>query len=185
MPRGLWETSFGVDLPLVVLGTLARARAIAEEHDHRPARARLLSTSRGRWLVCHASCLRDADGRIDDTALVIEPATASEIAPIIVQAYELSAREQEITQLISQGFGTTEIADRLHLSPYTVRDYVKAVFEKVGVSSRGELVARLFAEHYGPIHFAPGVLELVKGPSPVASAGRFPLQGAGTADSLE
>ena len=39
--------------------------------------------------------------------------------------------------------------------------------------------------HYGPIHFAPGALELVEGPSPVASAGRFPLQGAGTADSLE
>jgi len=185
VPQGQWETGFGVDLPLVVLGTLARARAIAEERDHRPARARLRSTTPGRWLVCHASCLRDADGRIGDTALVIEPATASEIAPIIVQAYDLSAREREITQLISQGFGTTEIADRLHLSPYTVRDYVKAVFEKVGVSSRGELVARLFAEHYGPIHFAPGALELVEGPSPLASAGRFPLQGAGTADSLE
>jgi DNA-binding CsgD family transcriptional regulator len=29
-----------------------------------------------------------------------------------------------------------------------VRDYVKSVFDKVGVSSRGELVAKLFAEHY-------------------------------------
>jgi DNA-binding CsgD family transcriptional regulator len=34
-----------------------------------------------------------------------------------------------------------------------VRDYVKTVFEKLGVSSRGELVARLFAEHYAdPLH---------------------------------
>jgi hypothetical protein len=33
---------------------------------------------------------------------------------------------------------------------------VKAIFEKVGVSSRGALVARLFAEHYLPIHAAPG-----------------------------
>jgi hypothetical protein len=30
---------------------------------------------------------------------------------------------------------------------------VKAIFEKVGVSSRGELVATLFAEHYAPAHF--------------------------------
>jgi DNA-binding NarL/FixJ family response regulator len=74
------------------------------------------------------------------------------VAPIIVQAYELSPREQEITELISQGFGTAEIAGRLHLSAHTVRDYVKAIFEKVGVSSRGELVAKLFAEHYAPIH---------------------------------
>jgi hypothetical protein len=29
-----------------------------------------------------------------------------------------------------------------------VRDYVKTVFAKVGVSSRSELVAKLFGEHY-------------------------------------
>ncbi|MGQ0479684.1 MAG: LuxR C-terminal-related transcriptional regulator [Pseudonocardia sp.] len=47
------------------------------------------------------------------------------------------------------------MARHLHLSPHTVRDYVKAVFEKVGVTSRGELVAKLFAEHYAdPMHDA-------------------------------
>ena len=36
---------------------------------------------------------------------------------------------------------------------HTIRDYVKAIFDKVGVSSRGELVAKLFAEHYAdPMH---------------------------------
>jgi hypothetical protein len=36
-----------------------------------------------------------------------------------------------------------------------VRYYIKSVFEKVGVSSRGELVAKLFAEHYSdPMHAA-------------------------------
>jgi DNA-binding NarL/FixJ family response regulator len=34
-----------------------------------------------------------------------------------------------------------------------VRDHVKAIFHKVGVSRRGELVAKLFAEHYEPVHF--------------------------------
>jgi hypothetical protein len=34
-------------------------------------------------------------------------------------------------------------------------DYVKAIFDSVGVSSRGELVAKLFAEHYAPIHLDP------------------------------
>jgi hypothetical protein len=33
-----------------------------------------------------------------------------------------------------------------------VRDHVKAIFHKVGVSCRGELVAKLFAEHYEPVH---------------------------------
>jgi DNA-binding CsgD family transcriptional regulator len=138
--------TFSLPLPMVAAGTLMRARATAT------ARARLRSAT-GRWLVFHASCLRDANGEIEQTALVIEPAQASEVAPIIVQAYELSAREQEITRLIAQGLGTAAIAARLYLSTHTVRDHVKAIFEKVGVSSRGELVATLFAEHYAPAHF--------------------------------
>ena len=139
--------NFSLPLPMVAAGTLMRARATTT------ARARLRSST-GRWLVFHASCLRDAAGEIEQTALVIEPAHASEIAPIIVQAYELSAREQEITRLIAQGLGTAAIAAQLYLSAHTVRDHVKAIFEKVGVSSRGELVATLFAEHYAPTHFA-------------------------------
>ena len=151
--RGESCGSFGIKLPMVVAATLKRAQAIAEERDHRSARARLRSGA-GRWLVCHASCLRDADGMLGDTALVIEPAQAAEIAPIIIQAYGLTEREREITALIARGFGTGEIADRLYLSPHTVRDY-KAIFDKVGVSSRGELVAKFFAEHYAATHLDP------------------------------
>jgi DNA-binding NarL/FixJ family response regulator len=87
--------------------------------------------------------------------LAIEPAKGSEVAPIIVQAYELSLREQQITESIARGLPTSAIAARLHLSTHTVRDYVKAIFEKVQVSSRGELVAKLFAEHYVPLHTDP------------------------------
>jgi DNA-binding CsgD family transcriptional regulator len=141
-------------LPLVLVSTLTRARASALHGEGGTCRSRT-RTAAGRWLVCHASCLRDQDGTFGNTALVIEPATSSEIAPIIVQAYGLTQREQEITQLLSHGASTAEMAERLFLSPHTVRDHLKAVFEKVGVSSRGELVAKLFAEHYAPVHLAP------------------------------
>lgn len=97
-----------------------------------------------------------AGGDIVATILVIEPAKAAEIAPIITEAYELSLRERQITLLIARGCPTADMAARLHLSAHTVRDYVKAVFEKVGVSSRDELVAKLFAEHYAAAHFAAG-----------------------------
>jgi DNA-binding CsgD family transcriptional regulator len=146
---------FGPYLPIPVVGTLMRARAVAADRDPGPARARMRSAATGRWLVCHASCLRNSDGTPGDTALVIEPAQASEIAPLIAQAYALSPREREITELIARGFATAAIAEQLYLSPHTVRDYVKDVFGKVGVSSRGELVARLFAEHYAPTHLDP------------------------------
>ena len=46
--------------------------------------------------------------------------------------------------------------ERFRHSSHTVRDYIKAVFDQVGVSSRGELVAKLFADHYtDPFHETP------------------------------
>jgi hypothetical protein len=37
------------------------------------------------------------------------------------------------------------------------------VFDKVGASSRGELVAKLFAEHYAPLHLASGSVDAAHG----------------------
>jgi DNA-binding CsgD family transcriptional regulator len=116
---------------------------LAEDGGSRRVRLR---TANGTWLVAHASALRGS-GQV---ALVIEPAKASEIAPIVIEAYALTAREVEVTRLVARGLSTDEIAARLFLSRHTIRDHLKAIFEKVGVSSRGELTSRLFAEHYRP-----------------------------------
>ena len=75
-----------------------------------------------------------------------------------------------MTQLVAQGLSTRGIATRLYLSPYTVHDHLKSIFEKVGVGTRGELVARLFFEHYAP--------RLTSG-TPVAATGWFAPAHAG------
>ena len=138
-------------VPIIPL--LARARAVAAGHVEGDARLRLRDRL-GRWLVLHASCL---DGRSPSgtVAVVVEPAKSAEIAPIVIEAYGLSSRERDVVRGIARGSSTPEIAAELFLSAHTVRDYIKSVFEKVGVSSRGELVAKLFAEHYSdPMHAA-------------------------------
>ena len=143
-------------LPMTpVYAVVARASAVLEGRDRGPASVRLRSAS-GRWLSVHASCLRGADGQPGPTALTIEPAKSAQIAPIIVEAYGLTPREQEITRGVSRGLSNQEIAAELFLSPHTVRDHLKAIFAKIGVASRGELVAKLFAEHYYPAMHAPG-----------------------------
>ena len=141
--------AFTPGLRTELLTVTMRARAIAAGLDGGVAAARIQGRS-GRWLVVHGFPMEGGDGDEGRTALVIQPARGSDVATIVVQAYELTAREQQLTQLISYGLATGEIADRLGLSPHTIRDYVKQVFEKVGVTSRGELVAKIFAEHYNP-----------------------------------
>ena len=55
-----------------------------------------------------------------------------------------------MTQLVACGLQTDAIAARLYLSPWTVQDHLKAIFEKVGVATRGQLVARVFFQDRPP-----------------------------------
>jgi DNA-binding CsgD family transcriptional regulator len=54
----------------------------------------------------------------------------------------LTNREMQIVQLICLGYLTKQVADRLHLSEFTVRSYLKTVYCKLGVRSRGAMVFR-------------------------------------------
>jgi DNA-binding CsgD family transcriptional regulator len=150
-PTRALPSDMGVGVPLWMIPLVYRAAGSSADGGSARVRVR---TRGGPWLVCHGSCLRAASGSDDTVGVVLEPAQAADIAPIIVQAYDLSEREQQVTRLLARGLGTADIAAALFLSPHTVRDHVKALFQKVGVSSRGELVATLFAEHYWPRHAA-------------------------------
>jgi DNA-binding NarL/FixJ family response regulator len=55
-------------------------------------------------------------------------------------AERLSDRELEVFQLIGQGFGNTEIARQLHLSPKTVETYRGHIKEKLNLASSTELL---------------------------------------------
>ena len=81
---------------------------------------------------------------------MIEPARPHELAPLVADAYGLTEREREVTRLVARGLQTNAIAARMHLSSWTVQDHVKAIFEKVGVVTRGELVARVFFHQRAP-----------------------------------
>jgi len=55
---------------------------------------------------------------------------------------ELTEREHDILILIARGYTNTAIADRLYLSPKTVRNYVSNIFTKLQVADRAQAIIR-------------------------------------------
>ena len=109
--------------------------------------ARVLSSS-GQWIVLHgASLVSDGQRRV---AVIVEPAHPARITPLLMAAFGLTDREQEVTRLVLQGNSTAEIAERLVVSPHTVQEHLKNIFEKTGVRSRRDLVGKVFFSHYEP-----------------------------------
>jgi DNA-binding CsgD family transcriptional regulator len=53
----------------------------------------------------------------------------------------LSEREAEVLRLVAQGLSSKAIARHLILSPSTVNQHVKSIFNKLGVDTRAQAVA--------------------------------------------
>ena len=135
-------------LPPSVLAVAGRALRGAENADTpgEVALARVLSTE-GRWIVLHgASLVADGARRV---AVIVEPADPARISPLLMAAYGLTEREQDVTRLVLRGHFTAQIAADLSVSPHTVQQHLKSVFEKTAVRSRRDLVGKVFFSHYG------------------------------------
>ena len=132
----------------VVQAVATRARQAGNGVDSpEPARIRVHTRS-GRWLLLYGTRLSGGvEGR---TGVIIRPASAHEVAPLILDAYGLSERERQVTRLCLTGLSTKEIAGDLHISPYTVQDHLKSIFDKTSTRSRAELVGLIFLEQYVP-----------------------------------
>jgi DNA-binding CsgD family transcriptional regulator len=74
----------------------------------------------------------------------------AEVAAVIMQAYGLTERERTVTGLVCQGRSTGQIAAELWISPDTIQDHMKSVFNKTGVRSRREVIATILRDHYLP-----------------------------------
>jgi DNA-binding CsgD family transcriptional regulator len=105
-------------------------------------------TRAGRWAVLHAS--RIATLGTEAVAVIIEEPSPGELAPVVMMAYGLTKQEQLLTALVCRGLSTSAMTERLHITPNTIQEHLKSIFEKTGVSSRRELVATILQEHYLP-----------------------------------
>ncbi len=113
------ELDAAMGAPDEARASLDEARAICEPLDARPALARIAALQ----------------ARLD--------------VPPVVPAYPagLSVREVEVLRLVAQGMTDAEAAERLFLSPRTVGQHLRSIYNKLGVSSR--TAATRFAVEHG------------------------------------
>lgn len=69
---------------------------------------------------------------------------------------QLSQREREVLDLLSRGYLFKEIAESLKLSEYTVDTYLRRIYEKLHVHSRGQATARYAELKAGAAPLRPG-----------------------------
>ena len=137
------------DLPIAVVGLVARLRAPRIDVARTiQLRARGVS---GRLYSIRASLAEPDAGGESATMLVIQPAVPREVAAVLTNLYDLSAREREVAAGVARGESTKEIAASLGVSSYTVIEHIERACQKIGVRGRKALVAKLYFDGYAPL----------------------------------
>jgi|SRR5919201_48333 DNA-binding CsgD family transcriptional regulator len=135
LPSAALNATWGI-LPTVIYPavTVARTRTRATAYA-------LLHGVDGSWVMIDAAPL-EGNGEAE-LAVTLRSPTPAETFRLFGRAYALSSRERDVVSLLTAGLDTRTVAERLHISPLTVQDHLKSVFEKTGIHSRRELLATL------------------------------------------
>jgi DNA-binding CsgD family transcriptional regulator len=136
------SAAIGAPLPLPLLAPIRRLRVLERSAGSAPPAMIRLGTKHGSLVTVHATRLRDAGGT-GPIVLTIAPAGSVERASMLLAAHGLTAAQRRVAQLVLQGQTTRQMVLALHISEHTVQDHLKAVFDKVGVRSRRDLVSAI------------------------------------------
>jgi HD-GYP domain-containing protein (c-di-GMP phosphodiesterase class II) len=122
-----------------VLAAAAAYQSMTEERRHRPARA---SADAAKELRAEA-----AAGRLDKEAVGAVLEAAGHARPRGEWPAGLTDREVEVLRLVARGHTNRDVAGRLSISEETVRNHVKHIYDKIGISTRAG--AALFGMEHG------------------------------------
>jgi DNA-binding CsgD family transcriptional regulator len=95
----------------------------------------------GRWVMIEAALLEgDGGGQI---AVTLRGAAPAETFDLFCRAYAFTQRERDVAAAVVAGLDTRALTERLFISRHTVQDHLKSIFDKIGIHSRRELLAKL------------------------------------------
>ena len=149
----IWDLGLGLRFGLerlrgMVPSTPPAVAVVADELDAREAlaagaRAALPRDADGESLAAALRAVVQGLVVLDDSfaaALLGDLHDAPAAPPDLVE--NLTPREAEVLQLLTQGLPNKAIAQRLGISDHTVKFHVNAILGKLGVQSRGEAIVR-------------------------------------------
>jgi DNA-binding CsgD family transcriptional regulator len=142
-PAERWSARAGPALDYVVQ---TAAAAIRERPRIAGARSRLV-TEDGHVLSVHASAMARES---DSVAVIVDKARPAEVSSLLVDAYGLTPRQRDVLGRILLGRSMTQVARSLGITENTAQDHRKAIYRRMGVTSRSELAALLQYEQYDP-----------------------------------
>ncbi|MDQ1532819.1 MAG: two-component system, NarL family, response regulator DegU [Actinomycetota bacterium] len=137
------------DLPIVVL-TMHDEEALREEALRAGASAFLTKDSSMQEVVATAIATAAGEALSAELASSILSELASAEPVVATEPSPLTRREEEILQLIADGYSTSEVAARLFISGKTVKNHLASVYDKLDARDRTQAV--LSAVRIGIIH---------------------------------
>jgi DNA-binding NarL/FixJ family response regulator len=137
------------DLPIVVL-TMHDEEALREEALRAGASAFLTKDSSMQEVVATAIATAAGEALSAELAGSILTELTSPPPPTMTEPSPLTRREEEILQLIADGYSTSEVASRLFISGKTVKNHLASVYDKLDARDRTQAV--LSAVRIGIIH---------------------------------
>jgi len=102
-----------------------------------------------RQYICRAFCI-DGNGQEDTcrTVLLLErhSSTVAELNDLLSQ-FDLTPREVETVALLVEGLTSKEIANRMNISPNTVKAFLRLVMVKMNCTTRSGIVGKIVGSH--------------------------------------
>jgi DNA-binding NarL/FixJ family response regulator len=96
--------------------------------------------SRNHILMEHEPAWQQFVSTVRDFLSTTEPTVPADSSePALL---DLTARERAVLDLIAQGLDNAQIAERLVVSPKTVRNHITSIFSKLGITTRAQAIVR-------------------------------------------
>jgi DNA-binding CsgD family transcriptional regulator len=131
-----------LDLPVTIFAAATRLTG-GHRDEVPPQTATRLRFGSGDWVTVHVSQLSGGEG--GQVAVILDSAGTHHVRSLILGAHGLTAAQSRVVALVLQGRSTTSIVKELQISANTLQEHLHAVFDKLGIGSRRELVAALSA----------------------------------------